>query len=479
MSRSTTGLKKRGKSLYRFFNTYTMGDTMKGLDELQEFLSGIVGAEWVSRHKSYITVKPGTSGEISEILKLANKMKTPVTPRGGATGWWSSTRPGDGGILVNMTRMDKVLVIDEDVMTVTVEAGINFSKLEAKIQEKGYRIMIFPESGKTATMGGHIETWGTSPYTSAVFEDQATQIVGLKVVLPTGEIVPTGSGAVTTASGSFGRRFFPSDLTGLFIGGEGALGIITEATLKMHRLPETMMTRMVGFKDLNSVTATLRKIQDAQRGGGLSTVVEQRYMSKESLVTVIPRLKEDLSESLKLFLAIRADGDTDDVERHMAKACEISTKEGGTVIDDEVPEWWEGRFGLFEAAVLGRNPRVMLVAMVPFGRFLEASEFIEEFGKRHGMRLTIVGYPFGGVMLAHAIIPCEAPTPEAREKTLGLTREIMEAFMDMGCIPHRIGTDFLPVLIPKLSPSYMELVKKIKGVLDPNRIMNPGVVLPE
>ena len=452
---------------------------MKDQHALQESLSGIIGTEWILRHQAYITVKPKTSDEISKILKLANKVKAPVAPRGGGTGWWSSTRPGAGGIRVDMTRMDEVLVIDEDAMTVTVETGITFSKLEAKIHDKGYRIMIFPESGKRATVGGHIETWGTSPYTSSVFEDQATQIVGLKVVLPTGEIVPTGSGAVATASGSFGRRFFPSDLAALFIGAEGALGIITEATLKMHRLPEVIMTRMVGFTDLRAAIVTLRKLQDAQRGGGLSTIFEQRFMPKESLIAVIPRLKEDLSESLKLFLAIRADGDTDDVERHMAKACEISTKEGGTVIDDEVPEWWEGRLGLFEAAVLGRNPRVMLVAMVPFGRFLEASEFIEEFGKRHGMRLTIVGYPFGGVMLAHAIIPCEAPTPEAREKTLGLTREIMEAFMDMGCIPHRIGTDFLPVLIPKLSPSYMELVKKIKGVLDPNRIMNPGVVLPE
>jgi glycolate oxidase len=452
---------------------------MKDPYALQESLSGIVGAEWVLKHPAYLTVKPKTSDEISKILTVANTMNIPVAARGGGTGWWSSTRPGEGGIQVDMTRMDEVLLIDEDAMTVTVETGITFSKLEAKIHDKGYRIAIFPESGKRATVGGHIETWGTSPYTSSVFEDQATQVVGLKVVLPTGEIVPTGSGALATASGSFGRRFFPSDVSGLFIGAEGALGIITEAALKLHRLPEVVMTRMVGFKDLRSAITTLRKLQDAQRAGGLSTIVEQRFMPKESLATVIPRLEEHLSESSKIFLAIRSEGDSIDVKGHMKTACELSAGEGGTVVDDDVPEWWEGHLGLFEAAVIGRRPRIMLVAMVPFGTFFEASDFIETFGKKHGMKIVLAGYPFGGILLTHAIIRSEAPTAAAREKTLGLAREIMAALVDRGCVPHRIGTDFLPVLIPRLDPSYLALVKKIKALLDPNGIMHPGVLLPE
>lgn len=410
------------------------------------------------------------------MLKLANQMKIPVIPRGGGTGWWSNTRPADGGILIDMGRMNGVLMIDEDAMTVRTEAGITFSQLESALSPKGYRIVIFPESGKRATVGGHIQTWGTSPYSSSVFDDQATQIVGLKMVLPTGEIVPTGAGAVTTATGGFGRRFFPSDLTGLFIGAEGALGIITEAVLKIYRLPEIILTRMIGFCDLKSAIAVLRNIQDTQRGGGLSTIAEQRFMPKESLIASIPRLKERLPKSATFFLAIRADGDASDVRRHMALACEIGVKRGGIVVDDEVPEWWEGHLGLFETAVIGRQPRVMLVTMVPFGILLKAAEWTEKFGRDLGAKFVTLGYPFEGIVLFHVVIPCKASTPEAREEALASARKLMEALMDMGCVPHRIGTDFLPVLLPKLNPAYFDFVKRMKDVLDPNRIMHPGVI---
>lgn len=105
-----------------------------------------------------------------------------------------------------MTRMDEVIAVNEDVMTVTAEAGITFEKLDEALNAKRYRNVLFPENGRIATLGGHIQTWGTAPHSSSVYEDQATQIVGLKVVLPTGETVPTGSGAVTTAGGDFARR---------------------------------------------------------------------------------------------------------------------------------------------------------------------------------------------------------------------------------------------------------------------------------
>jgi len=456
-----------------------MANTVEALHDLERSLSDIVGGQWVSKGKSYITVRPRTSDEISQVLKVANIMGTPVTTRGGGTGWWGTDRPRAGGVLINMTRMNQVKIIDEDAMTVTVEAGITFTELESKISKKGYRIMIFPESGDLATIGGHVETWGTSPYTSSVFEDQATQIVALKLVLPTGEVVQTGSGAVKTAVGNFARRFFPSDISGLFIGGEGAFGIITEVSLKMYGLSETIITRVVGFRDLQSVVLTLRKLLEAQRKGGLATIVEQRFVAKESLVRAVPRLEQGLAKASRVLI-LRGDGDASDVERHMVMAVEMSRSEGGRVVDDDVPEWWEGRYGHFPQAGIGKGPRIMVVALVPLGRLLEASEAAEQFGKNQGIEIAVRGYPFGGpIVSAHAHIPYKVNDTKAREKALSLGRGLMEVLMSVGCVPHRVGTDFLPVLTQKLDPTYYTLVKKIKLALDPNRIMTPGAIVGE
>ena len=455
-----------------------MKEAGEKIKKLEKELTGTLGAEWVLREGNSLVVRPRTAEEVAAILQKANKAGTPVRPKGGGTGWWSSTRPPEGGILLHLTRMNEVTTVDEDVMTVTAEAGITFDKLDEVLASKGYRIVLFPESGKIATLGGHIQTWGTAPHSSSVFEDQATQILGLKVVLPTGEILPTGTGAFTTARGHFARRFFPADLTGLFLGSEGAFGVIVQASLKIHRRPEVILMRIAGFREAPPLIRLLRRLQEGQRGGGLSTLVEQRLVPKEMMVTAIPRLKDSLGGEIRHLLVLRAEGDRDDAERHMAKACAFAVEEGGEIAEDEIPEWWSGRF-VVQAASLGKGQKIMIVAFAPFGCLQEAFSLTEKFGQKHNLKLGLIGYPFGGpVLLAHAVIPWDAAKPEAREKALAQAREYMEALVRIGCVPHRVGTDFLPIMVEKLDPGYYEFVKRIKRMLDPNGIMNPGVLVP-
>ena len=447
------------------------------IKKLEKELTGILGAEWVSREGNSLVVRPRTAEEVATILKKANKAGTPVRPKGGGTGWWSSTRPPEGGILLHLTRMNEVIAVDEDVMTVTAEAGITFDKLDEALASKGYRVVLFPESGKVATLGGHNQTWGTAPHSSSVFEDQATQILGLDVVLPTGEILPTGSGALTTARGHFARRFFPADLTGLFLGSEGSFGVIVRAALKIHRRAEVILMRIAGFKETAPLIRLLRRLQEGQRGGGLSTLVEQRTVPREMMVTAIPRLETSIPREVRQLLVLRAEGDRDDAERHMAKACALAVEEGGEIAKDEIPEWWSGRF-VVQAASLGKGQKIMIVAFAPFGCLQEAFSLTEKFGQKHNLKLGLIGYPFGGpVLLAHAVIPWDAAKPKSREKALAQAREFMEALVRIGCVPHRVGTDFLPVMVRNLNPEYYDFVKRIKRMLDPNGIMNPGVLV--
>jgi FAD/FMN-containing dehydrogenase len=121
----------------------------------------------------------------------------------------------------------------------------------------------------------------------------------------------------------------------------------------------------------------------------------------------------------------------------------------------------------------------MLVAMVPMGKFLEASDLTKKFGQEHGIKIAMLGYPISGpIMLAHAIIPVGGPNASERKKALALARKLMDALMDFGGVPHRVGTDFLPVITKRLDSAYYELIKKIKRVLDPKGIMNPDLVIP-
>jgi len=446
------------------------------MDQLQAELISCIGPDWVVQQGSSLIVKPRTAEEIAAVLNVANRTGTPVRPKGGGTGWWSSTSPPEGGILLQLTRMKDILSVDEDAMTVTMQAGITFSELDAALSPMGYRIMIFPESGRAATVGGHVQTWGTSPHTSSVFEDQATQILGLKVVLPTGEIVPTGTDAFTTSAGHFHRRFFPADLSGLFIGSEGAFGVITETTLKIYRHPEANLVRFVGFQDIGPALSTLRRIQQAQRTGGLLTMIEQRLATKEILLAIIPRLQGSIPEEVKLLLVLRAEGDKTDVQSHMDKTCDISQSTGGKIIEDDLPEWWSIRY--MATAWLGKERQVLIVAMVPFRLMTEAYSIAEKFGVKYGLNLKLLGYPFGSpILLAHVAIPWEASKPESHERALAQGRDLMDELLRIGCVPHRVGTDFLPVLAGKLNPEYDEFVKRVKKMLDPNGIMNPGVVV--
>ena len=208
------------------------------------------------------------------------------------------------------------------------------------------------------------------------------------------------------------------------------------------------------------------------------TLVEQRIAPREMITGAIPRLETMLPREASYFIVLRAEGDRADAERHMAQACAFGVQEGGERVEDDVPEWWSDRF-VVQAASLGKGGKVMIVVFAPFGRLQKAFSLVEEFGKKYNLKLPLIAYPFGGpVMLTHTLIPWDRARPETRDKALVLARELMEALLRIGCVTHRVGTDFLPVLVEKLDPSYYDFVKRIKRMLDPNGIMNPGVLVP-
>ena len=202
-------------------------------------------------------------------------------------------------------------------------------------------------------------------------------------------------------------------------------------------------------------------------------------MQKKTVLLAVSRLSGLLSRHTRYVICFRGEGKRGEVDAHMAETCRIARSEGGSVLNDPLPEWWEGRHGLFPELVLSKGQRIMLVAITPMRRYEDACGLAERFGRETGMDISLIGYPLGGpVMLTHVVIQVEGTTAQAREGALRPARRLMAALMDLGCIPHRVGTDFLPVLVKRLEPSYYGLVKGIKKLLDPKGIMKPGIVVP-
>ena len=207
-------------------------------------------------------------------------------------------------------------------------------------------------------------------------------------------------------------------------------------------------------------------------------MTEQRFILTEMMLATIPRLQGSIPEELKHLLVLGAGGDKTDASNHVAKVCDISRSNGGRIIEDDVPEWWAGRYGALPNAGLGKGHRVMIAAMVPFRLMPEAFSIAENFKAKYGLDLKLRGYPYGGpLMLAHAHVTWKASGPESHERALSRAREFMEELIKIGAIPHRVGTDHLALLTGKLDPAYYEFVKRTKKWLDPNGIMNPGVVV--
>ncbi|MHA2323186.1 MAG: FAD-binding oxidoreductase, partial [Candidatus Thorarchaeota archaeon] len=214
---------------------YTSLENIVGTD----FISDAQHVRWTyskdfgifPRHLPDIVIKPRTTPEIQAILQIANSEKIPIYIRGAGISYAGGVVPSAGGILLDLTRMNKILHIDRKSDSCTVECCAVIGMLMQELEKEGYILV--------ATVGGFLATSGVGSWGSALYGSIADLVLGLKVVLPNGDVVVTGSaGANLNANGQFTRYAGMPDLTGLFIGSEGTMGVITEIAFRIVPLPE-------------------------------------------------------------------------------------------------------------------------------------------------------------------------------------------------------------------------------------------------
>ena len=418
-------------------------------------------------HWPDIVVKPASSGEISEVMKLANREKIPVTVRGGGSSTSGGCLASQGGIVLETLRMNKMLEIDEDCMTVSVEAGVTFGKLESELAKNGWMVGVVPEGGLPGTVAANISIPGMGFFSSA-YGCQGDQVIGLKVVLPTGEILQTGSSGYPNAVKQFWRYVYGPDLSGLFIGSEGTLGIIAEATLKIYRKPETMGFEKLSFDDLDNAAKASHEITQKRLAIYNLITHESFYRAVDPEAEAFPKATIDV------FIA----GTNGEVEQRGKTVHEIARKYGGVLLGTEDSrKYWEDHF-IKAGATYKNGVGPMVTYMIPYSRFKEFTDAMWKIMQRHKIKKCWIGAFDMGNCLEHynAAFYHEYELDEYKE-VRNASCEMMETALKMGGAPYRIGLQWAPYVAKALeNTEFYKTIKALKELFDPNSILNRGVL---
>jgi len=415
-----------------------------------------------------LVVFPGTAGEISEILKLANQYQFPVVPRGMGTGMTGGSVPIQGGVVVAMTRFNRVLEIDQKNLIAVVEPGVITGDFQKQIEALGFFYPPDPASLLYCTIGGNAAecAGGLRAVKYGVTKDY---VLGLEVVLPTGEIINTG---VRTVKGVVGY-----DLTKLFVGSEGTLGIITKIILRFIPLPEARQTLMVVFRKVEDAALAVSNIISAKI---IPSILE--FMDNAAIRCVEDYLHLGLPTDAGALLLIEVDGDREVLPKYIQKIDQITKALDRYEMkvaenEKETEALWKARKALSPATYRLNPTKVNEDITVPrdqIATFIKEANRIAERG-----RLKMVNFGHAGDGNIHVTLMIDGKNEDERKRAEVAIEEIFKLTLRLGGTlsgEHGVGLTKAAYIDLELSPATIDVMKRIKKVLDPNNILNPGKI---
>jgi glycolate oxidase len=411
-------------------------------------------------------VLPSVAEEVSEILKLANERGFPVTARGGGVGYTGGAVPIEGGIVVGTDRMNRVREISVENLYAVTEPGVTTYALQQAVEELGLFYPPDPASYKNSYIGGNIAE-NAGGIRSAKYGVTKHYVLGLRVVLPTGEIVRTG--------GSTSKNVVGFDLTGLICGSEGMLGIITEATLKLLPLPEATRTVRATFKTMRAACACPPAFTRARL-----TPVAIEVLDRNSIRAVESEFAFGIDPDAGALLLVSVDGPRDEVEREARLVEEVVKESGGyDVLRSESREdedrLWDVRRALSPSIKKFGTLKFNEDVVVPRSRVPELIERVEEIARRYSTFVVNFGHLGDGNI--HVNFMCERTDAEAVARARAAVGETFAASVELGGTisgEHGIGYVKAPYLDMALDAETIEAMRRIKRALDPRGILNPG-----
>jgi glycolate oxidase len=417
-------------------------------------------------HRPSCGVWPGTAEQVSEILKLANRTRIPVIPRGAGTGLSGMSVPAKGGIVLDLNRMNRILAIRIEDRLAIVQPGVVYAALESALAPYGFFFPPDPASGKVSTLGGNVAT-NAGGVKGAKYGTTRDYVLGLQVVLPDGRILRTGSKAIKSVSGY--------DLTRLFVGSEGTLGVVTEIILKINPKPRATSTALATFDNLEDAGHAVTEIMHS---GILPSVLE--ILGRETLAAINQNTDLNLPE-VDAMLLVETDGYTsEETEYQMKKILDVFRKNHAQGVKEakseaEVTELWKARKSAYAVLARIKTHFVLEDVTVPIGKVAKMLRGVNEIAKKYNLQIATFGHAGDGNL--HPQILYDGYDADQVRRTEAASGELfMLATQLEGTLTgeHGIGLSKAPYMTLEHDPVAMDVMRSLKRMFDPHNILNPG-----
>lgn len=413
-----------------------------------------------------VVITPANTEQVAEVVKIANKYKTPIYPRGSGTNLSGGTIPVENGIVMSMLNMNQILEVDAENLTAWVQPGVIIQDLNNAAMEHGLFYPPDPGTVTTATMGGSVSE-SSGGLRGLKYGVTKQYVMGMKLVRANGDIIKWGGKTVKNVSGY--------DLTALFTGSEGTLGIMTEILVKLSPTPEAKKSILGVFDDIDKA------------GNAISAIIRNKVipatleiMDNMTIRTVENYAHAGLPVDAQAILLCEVDGYKEAVEREATLVEKILAEEGATEVklakdDKERDQIWFARRNALPALAQLKPTTVLEDATVPRSKIPDMIKAIRGIATKYDLTIGTFGHAGDGNL--HPTILTDARDTEEMERVEKAVAEIFDVAISLGGTlsgEHGIGmakSKFLPL---EFGEEGVNLLRDIKKALDPNFILNPG-----
>jgi glycolate oxidase len=415
-----------------------------------------------------LVVFPASTEEVQSAVRACDRARIPFVARGAGTGLSGGATPFAGGVVIALTRMDRILEVDLASQRVVVQPGVTNLEVTRAVAADGFFYAPDPSSQQVCTVGGNVaENSGGAHCLKYGFT--VHHVTGLTLVTPDGETVGLGGKALDHDG---------PDLLGVVVGSEGTLGIVTEITLRIVRTPEVIRTLLAGFREMDEAGAAVSEIVAA---GILPSAIEM--MDRVTLEAAERAVAAGYPEGAGAVLIVELDGvavqvedDAADVERICRECGAFELRTASS--DEDRARLWKGRKSAFAAMGHVATDYYVQDGVVPRTRLPDVLRRIEELSVEHGLRVGNVFHAGDGNL--HPLVLYDAAAGET-DRARDLAERILEACLDAGGSltgEHGVGMDKACSMPHMFSERDLETFERLRRAFDPAGLCNPGKVIP-